>query len=466
MSKQYACALFIFRRDLRLADNTAFTAALMQSETVIPCFVFDPRQIDPKQPYYSDQAVRFMLESLKDLETQLTKKKGKLFTFGGRAEEVLAKLITQCRKAKLPIDAVFVNQDYTPFSKKRDAALERVCKKEQIAFCSFHDSLLHEPGVVLKKDDKPYTLFTPFYKTALQYPVRSPHNISFTKATGALYAGKLPLKPFFLKHVPQPKSVIRGGSRAAQKLVRHLKNFTSYQKTRDIPAIKTTLLSAHLKFGTISVRYVYAQMVAHLGALHPLTRQLFWRDFYTHLVWYFPHVFGHPYHQKFEQLTWSSDKKLFERWCRGLTGVPLVDAGMRELNATGFMHNRVRMLTASFLIKDLHIDWRQGERYFAQKLVDYDPAINNGNWQWVASTGADSQPYFRIFNPWIQQKKFDRDCVYIKKWVPELANLSAREIHSWFKQATRAHHAQLSYPAPLVDHAIETQKTLAQYRRL
>lgn len=465
MSKQYARTLFIFRRDLRLDDNIGFAAALMQSQTVIPCFIFDPRQIDPKQPYYSKQAVGFMLESLKDLEGQLTKKMGKLFTFGGRAEEVLAELIAQCHKAKLPIDAVFVNQDYTPFSKKRDAALERVCKKEHIAFCSFHDSLLHEPNAVLKKNGKPYTLFTPFYKTALQYPIRLPHNISFAK-TGTLYTGKLPVKQFFLKHVSLSKSVVRGGSRAAHGLMRHVKDFISYQKTRDIPAIKTTLLSAHLKFGTVSVRHVYAQMALHLGALHPLTRQLFWRDFYTQVVWHFPHVLGHPYHKKFERLGWSSNKKLFERWCLGLTGVPLVDAGMRELNATGFMHNRVRMLTASFLIKDLHIDWREGERYFAQKLVDYDPAVNNGNWQWVASTGADSQPYFRIFNPWLQQKKFDRDCVYIKKWVPELANLSAREIHNWFKQATRARHAQLSYPAPLVDHAIEAQKTLAQYRRL
>lgn len=461
MDKRFTRVVYIFRRDLRYKDNTAFIAALEQSKTVIPCFIFDSRQIDSKQPYYSEPAVGFMLESLNDLDKQLRKNGGKLFTYHGIADVVLAKLLSQLRKAQLPIDAVFVNQDYTPFSKQRDEALARVCKKEGILFVSHHDSLLHEPGAVVKTDGKPYTIFTPFYKAALQVPVRAPQKV---KNSGTLYAGVLPLKEFMLKRPAQKRVVVHGGSQAAQKLVRALKHFSSYQKTHDIPALATTLLSAHLKFGTVSVREVYAQMRSILGAMHPLTRQLFWRDFYTQLVWFFPYVFGHPYHRKYERLEWSLRKTLFERWCSGTTGVPIVDAGMRELNATGFMHNRVRMITASFLIKDLHIDWRKGERYFAQKLVDYDPSVNNGNWQWVASTGADAQPYFRIFNPWLQQKKFDRDCIYIKKWLPELTSLSSRDIHNWNNQKIRAKFSQLSYPAPFVDHTVEAKKTLVQYR--
>lgn len=465
MHKQYRLVLFIFRRDLRLEDNTAFIAALRQAKYVIPCFIFDPRQIDPKQPYYSESSVGFMLESLHDLAAQLRKKNGKLFTFHGRAEDVLAQLLLHYRKAKLPIDAVFVNQDYTPFSKQRDKALALACKKEGSTFLSYHDSLLHEPGAVLKKDGKPYTIFTPFYKTALHVPIKAPQKVQ-NKNNGKLYVGKLPIKEYMLKRPIQPKIAVHGGSQFGQKLVRALKNFSTYEKTRDIPALSTTLLSAHLKFGTVSVREIYAQMRSLLSVHHPLTRQLFWRDFYTQLVFFFPHVFGHPYHKKYEKLIWSKNKEHFNRWCTGTTGVPIVDAGMRELNETGFMHNRVRMVTASFLVKDLHIDWRKGERYFAQKLVDYDPAVNNGNWQWVASTGADAQPYFRIFNPWLQQKKFDRDCVYIKKWIPELAALSPRDIHNWYKPKTRAKFTKRVYPTPLVDHTLESKKTLAQYRTL
>lgn len=461
MAKLFACSLFIFRRDLRLEDNRGLIAALEQSERVLACFIFDPRQLDPKQPYYSEKAVAFMLESLVDLSGQIKKRGGKLFTFHGKAEAVIREIVKKSHAQKIGIDALFMNQDYTPFSVKRDGTIKQFCEQERIAFCSYHDCLLHEPGAVVKKDGKPYTIFTPFYRAAQRIPVATPQKLP----RGTWYAGQLSIKTFFPKHMSVKKSsVIIGGSSHAQKIVRNLKNFKEYQKTRDIPARATTLLSAHLKFGTISSRKVYEAMKSVLGTGHPLVRQLFWRDFYTQLVWYFPQVFGRPYHQKFEKLVWSTNKTHFERWCSGTTGVPIVDAGMRELNTTGFMHNRVRMITASFLIKDLHIDWRKGERYFAQKLVDYDPAVNNGNWQWCASTGADAQPYFRIFNPWLQQKKFDRDCVYSKKWVPELVSISARDIHRWYEPKIRARYPKLSYPAPLVDHASEAKKMLSSYR--
>ena len=200
------------------------------------------------------------------------------------------------------------------------------------------------------------------------------------------------------------------------------------------------------------MREVYYAITEQLGSEHPLLRQLYWRDFFTHIAYHFPQVFGRPFLEKFANLHWDNNRDYFQAWSEGKTGFPIVDAGMRELNATGFMHNRLRMIVASFLVKDLHISWRWGERYFAQHLVDYDPCVNNGNWQWAASTGCDAQPYFRIFNPWLQQQKFDPDCRYIYRWIPELKAFSPKTIHQWDKK-----HHHCNYPAPIIDHARESQ---------
>jgi deoxyribodipyrimidine photo-lyase len=220
------------------------------------------------------------------------------------------------------------------------------------------------------------------------------------------------------------------------------------------------MLSAHNKFGTCSIREVYYIIAETFTHEHALIKELYWRDFFTHVAWNFPHVFGNSFHSKFDKLKWSKNLKTFKAWCNGLTGFPVVDAAMRQLNKTGFMHNRARMIAASFLTKDLHIEWRLGEQYFAQKLVDYDPAVNNGNWQWVASTGCDAQPYFRIFNPWLQQKKFDPECEYIKRWVPELKDLSPAQIHSWYNPKQKA---PADYPKPIVDHTQEARITKAWF---
>jgi deoxyribodipyrimidine photo-lyase len=253
-----------------------------------------------------------------------------------------------------------------------------------------------------------------------------------------------------------------GNFDSAAATLQKLKNHQEYAQLHDFPEHQTTLLSAHLKFGTLSIRQVY-QHLAHLfGPQHPLIRQLYWRDFFTHIAYHAPHVFGHPFNPQYAELSWNVSSDAFERWCTGTTGFPLVDAGMRQLLETGYMHNRVRMVTASFLVKDLSIDWRCGERYFAQQLIDYDPALNNGNWQWVASTGCDSQPYFRIFNPWLQQKKFDPACTYIKQYVPELRQLSARQIHTWYTQEARGN----SYPIPMLDHSNAAKATLAAYKKV
>lgn len=440
---KYRRSLFLFRRDLRLDDNSGLIFALENSEEVVPAFIFTPEQIDCN-PLRNPHCLQFMLASLEDLEGQLKKWKGKLYYFHGRPDKVVKKCID-----KLDIDALIVNRDYTPYSKQRDGKLEKLCKSRRIDFYSFDDALLHAPEETVKKDGKPYLIFTPYFRHASKLKVPKPianRRDNYFQGAIAFTAGKPPIKPSS-----------KGGRTEALKLLKSLSRFRKYAKLRDYPSLDfTTHLSAHLKFTTISPREVYHR----LSKGHALVRALYWRDFFTGIAHFFPHVFDRAFYPKFDSLPWSYDKKTFRRWCEGKTGFPIVDAGMREMNATGYMHNRVRMIAAQFLVKDLHIDWRWGEKYFAKTLVDYDPAVNNGNWQWAASTGCDAQPYFRIFNSWSQQEKFDPDCAYIKKWIPELKKLPPKTIHAW--QGEKG----CSYPPPMVDHGKEAKKALATYRRV
>lgn len=456
--KKYTTSLFIFRRDLRLVDNIGLNNALAQSTEVIPCFIFDPRQIEDKNAYKSDNAVQFMIESLQSLNDALKKQHGKLYIFYGKAENVVKDIISQKK-----IDAVFINCDYTPFSIMRDAAIKKVCSHHDIIFEISGDALLNEPEAVIKKDGTPYSVFSAFYKKAITLGVQKPatqHKSDWF--TGAIKNSES--SAIFKKILPNKNKniAVLGGREHGHSILQHCKQLKNYAHDHDYPAIDTSHLSAHLKFGTVSVRETFYAIVEHLGRTHPLLRQLYWRDFFTHIAYHVPAVFGQPYHKKYSKLPWNYDKKIFAAWCQGKTGFPIVDAGMRELNTTGFMHNRVRMIVASFLVKDLHIDWLWGEKYFAQQLVDYDPAVNNGNWQWCASTGCDAQPYFRIFNPWLQQKKFDADCTYIKQWVPELDTYDSKVIHNWFKENSPTIKG---YPRPIVDHKKESDLTKKLYRK-
>jgi deoxyribodipyrimidine photo-lyase len=455
MNRKFQRALFIFRRDLRLEDNTGLIFALKQSKEVIPCFIFTPQQIE-KNDYRSDHSLQFMVESLEELESSLEDKKATLYLFHGKPEEIVEQCISH-----LKIDAVIVNQDYTPYSIKRDLAIESVCKNQNVSFLSFEDVLLHPPQETLKSDGKPYTVFTPFYRNASKLEVPLPasnkhdnyytHLVDFA-SNRSLYDQILP------KRVLPP----RGGRSNALKILKKIDSFTSYESLRDFPAEdSTTHLSSHLKFNTCSIREVYWSIVKTLGDSSELIRALYWRDFFSSIAFYFPYVFSGSFHEKFDQLKWSDDIEAFKRWCDGNTGFPIVDAGMRELNQTGFMHNRVRMITASFLVKDLHINWRWGEKYFAKKLTDYDPSINNGNWQWVASTGCDAQPYFRVFNPWNQSLKFDPECLYIKKWVPELISIDPKRIHKWYLEEGIS-----KYPSAMLDHAVESKKAIESYKKV
>ncbi|MFA6263356.1 MAG: deoxyribodipyrimidine photo-lyase [Candidatus Babeliales bacterium] len=456
--KRQQRALFIFRRDLRLDDNTGLIAALKKSEVVIPCFIFDPLQISQCNRFRSLSAVQFMVESLRDLDLKLKRRGGRLYMFYGPPDTVVRKLLNRYH-----IDLVCMNRDYTPYSCERDQRILDVCASRGVACESYDDVLLHAPGSIVKNDQTPYTIFTPFFKRAVRAKIRRPESVPSSKFFSQTMIGNSPLfmdtvMPSYNKNI-----FVHGGRGHARTIFKHFEKFMHYAVEHDFPALeKTTGLSAHLKFGTCSVREVYYAMVQKLGSSHPLVRQLYWRDFFTQIAFHFPQVFGAPFYKKYETLSWQNNKKKFAAWCDGKTGFPIVDAGMRQLNATGFMHNRVRMIVASFLVKDLHIDWRWGERYFATKLVDYDPAVNNGNWQWAASTGCDAQPYFRIFNPWLQQKKFDRDCVYIQRWVRELRSLSPRMIHALFKHPK---DAPVGYPAPIVDHDFEVRVAKASYAK-
>ena len=428
----YNKALFIHRRDLRVHDNTGLIAAVKASKHVIPCFIFDPRQIGEKNDYRSDFAQKFLCESLTDLQEQYQEKGGKLYVFEGEAEDVVGQLIQNEH-----IDAVYVNADYTPFSKKRDATIQKICKKHDVAFESHHDLLLiGDPSEALNGSGEPYKVFTPFYKYAfttkeVPNPVKTPTDSFFTSS----------VKGSDIRHIKHyspdiSKPRVPGGRRECIKILKHIETFQSYKTIRDDLTDETTHLSAHNKFGTCSAREVFHAVAKKLGSTHELIRQLYWRDFFTQLADAFPHVFGNSFNPVFDKVKWTGSKRDFETWCNGRTGFPIVDAGMRELNQTGFMHNRARMIGASFLTKDLHIDWREGERYFASKLVDYDPCVNNGSWQWAAGTGADAAPYFRIFNPWLQQKKFDPEGIYIKRWIPEFDE---------------------GYIKPMIDHADEAR---------
>ena len=440
----YKRSAFIFRRDLRLNDNSGLIRALERSDEVLCCFIFDPRQISTNH-YFSTPGFQFMLESLEQLAQELESLGGRLYFFNGTAEEISTRLIQE-----IQVDAIFFNRDYTRFSRTRDRAIYEAGNSFGVNVYQVADCLLNEPEAALKSDKSPYTIFTPFFKRCSQIPIAQVRPLPAAK----FYSAQI---DFAQPHLPSnyfaPRNAdisIRAGRSAALAILRTLGQHRDYSNERDFPAVPgTTQLSAHNKFGTVSIREVAHTIISACGSQHDLLRQLYWRDFFTHIAFNFPHVFEGAFHKIYDQVEWRQDSSIFELWCSGQTGFPIVDAGMRELANSGNMHNRVRMIVASFLTKDLHISWRHGERYFASRLTDYDPCVNNGNWQWAASTGCDAQPYFRIFNPWLQQEKFDADCQYIKKWVPELAALTAKQIHALHKDSSAR---PANYPSAIVDH--------------
>lgn len=455
---QYKSALHVFRRDLRLFDNTALRAALQQSDIVATCFVLDDRQAGD-HPYRSVNALAFMLESLDDLSSAIAAHGGRLLIGAGDPATVVPALAHA-----LGAEAVFLNRDYTPFSQARDEAIETACLDAGVAFHAYDDALLVAPQALHKDNGEPYTVFTPFFKKASPLPVARPAlDLPGRLSRAEGYSGTTISPRQVWPEGTAPGRTDHGGRDRALAILGTIGRHANYQADRDhLDRDGTTHLSAHHKFGTVSIRESYHAAADALGASHPLIRQFYWRDFFTHIAWHFPRVFGHAFQEKYDALTWRGREDWFAAWCAGRTGFPIVDAAMRELTETGYMHNRARMIVASFLVKDLHLDWRRGEQWFARHLTDYDPAVNNGSWQWAASTGCDAQPYFRIFNPWLQQKRFDPECVYIRRWVKELADMTPAQIHGWH---TPTVFDAASYPRPIVDHNTQKSGALEMFQR-
>lgn len=464
MNKKYSKSLFVFRRDYRLTDNTALIKCCAESDSVIAVFCFDPAQYDASlNDYFGANSFRFLIESLRDLDRQLNTCDAKLHFLQGTPWEEVTKLAISEQCA-----AVYCNEDYTPYALQRDVNIKSALSSKAIDFVSCADVLLTKPGYVLTNNGDAYKVFTPFRRKASEQGVAKPEE--FQAGNLIRVRNKLLKNKTILDDLdPGGQSARQVGGRAeGLKKLSSISRLSDYSQVRNVPATAgTSELSAHLKFGTVSVREVYWEIINQLSGSSQLITELYWRDFYLHLLYAFPYVLGDEFQKKYQRMDWEGvegmdQELLLEAWQLGQTGFPIVDAGMRQLLADGWMHNRVRMIVASFLTKDLHLDWREGERWFATHLVDYDPASNNGGWQWSASTGADAAPYFRIFNPWSQQKKFDPDCVYIKKYIPELHSLSPKEIHSWDSVQSR----EIDYPNPIVDHQEQRELALEAYQSI
>ena len=447
-------SIFIFHRDFRLIDNTALIAALTDSDNVLPIFIFDPRQISSQNSYKSNNCIQFMIQSLLDLDRQLSDKGSRLFFFHGPPAFVLTKLIHAYQA-----EAVYFNIDYTLFAKTRDQELEAVCQKLKIPCYQLEDYLLQPVASVTTGNGTVYTKFTPYFNKVHSLTVReieSNKRSNYASAKLKLPAelDKTDLSKLYKNN---PHLLEAGGRTNALKKLAKIELFTHYNKERNNPNIPTTQMSAFIKFGCVSIREVYWKFHEKLGTKNDLIKQLYWRDFFYNIAYTYPTIFqGISIKPKYDKIKWHTNTAWFQKWCDGTTGFPMVDAGMRQMNKTGFMHNRLRLVVSNFLVKVLLLDWRLGEKYFAQTLYDYDPSVNNQSWSWSAGSGADSQPYFRIFNPWLQSKKHDPLCQYIKLWIPELASIPIKHIHQWYQ-----YHgvSSLDYPAPIVDY--HKQKTLS-----
>lgn len=423
-------SIFWFRRDLRTFDQAGLYNALISGREVLPIFIFDAHILEqlPKD----DARVNFIHQSLTKIDDEFKKFGSSLAVFYGNPLEVFEKLIV-----KYDIESVYINHDYEPYARKRDSAVSQLLKSHNIKLYSSKDQVIFEKSEVTKDDGKPYVVYTPYSRKWKE---------KFNELTLTEIASKEELYKLYKHNEPFLSLSEIGFEQTDIELPAFNVSdniISKYEQTRNFPALNgTSRLGLHLRFGTVSVR----EMVKRAASFENETflKELIWREFFMQILWHFPHTIQQSFKPAYDGIQWENDEDKFKRWCEGKTGYPLVDAGMRELNKTGHMHNRVRMLVASFLCKHLLIDWRWGEAYFASKLLDYEQASNIGNWQWAAGSGVDAAPYFRIFNPMEQQKKFDQQNSYIKKWVPEVYTSA--------------------YAKPIVDHKEAREKCLKVYK--
>lgn len=422
--------IFWFRRDLRLEDNVGLFHALQSGEEVLPIFIFDENILS--QLTNDDSRVTFIHQQLVKIQRQLQKIGKSLAVFYGDPFEVYNKILTENE-----ITSIYTNHDYEPYARKRDLELYYLFKEYNIEFKTSKDQVIFEKSEVVKDDGTPYVVYTPYsnkWKERFK-------NIQLASYNSEGFLEKIALHSYPFLSLSAIGFVESNITVTPYDISDSL--IDNYEATRNFPALnKTSYLGIYLRFGAVSIRKMVVKALESKN--ETFLKELIWREFFMQILWHFPHTVNKSFKAKYEEIQWSNNEILFQKWCEGKTGYPFVDAGMRELNATGHMHNRVRMIVASFLCKHLLIDWRWGETYFAQKLLDYEQASNVGNWQWAAGSGVDAAPYFRIFNPTEQIKKFDKDMVYIKKWIPELNSLE--------------------YPQPIVDHKEAREKCLRTYK--
>lgn len=461
-----AVALWWVRRDLRLADNEALTAALSDGSRVIPIFIFDPGLINSTNS--SPNRLAFLLAGLRALDENLREYGSRLIFRTGRPADIIPRIIQETGAS-----AVFAEEDHSPYARQRDDEVSAASPLRLVG-----SSAIRPPGSVLKQDGNPYTVFTPFSRAWLSMPLPRSSQLRPTPDRlpdpGPVASESIPANPSLSPSIPFPA----GEDEAHHRLRNFINNrIEQYDEARNrVDLDGTSQLSPYLRFGMLSPRQ------AAVAALEASARQatarkgsqvwlneLIWRDFYIHILYHFPHVRRTSFRENLREIHWRNDPAEFEAWCAGRTGYPIVDAAMRQLASSGWMHNRARMIVASFLVKDLLIDWRWGERWFMQNLIDGDTAANNGGWQWTAGTGTDAAPYFRIFNPVTQGTKFDPQGEYIRRWVPELKDIDDRFIHEpWIMspidQRLKGFVIGRDYPAPIVDHALARERTMAAYQ--
>ena len=398
-------SIFWFRRDLRLEDNAALYHALKGEHPVLPLFIFDQNILDKLA--VDDARITFIYQTIEDLKTVLQKQGSDVLVKYGKPETVWPEILKDYNVA-----AVYTNHDYEPYARERDDNMAEFLRSENIEFKTFKDQVIFEKGEILKADQNPYTVFTPFFK-------------QWHAKLNDFYLKPYPTKKYFNNllathqlSLPTLKEMKFEMSQLAFPKISYRDKLDEYGQKRDFPALPgTTRIGLHLRFGTVSIRRVAKDAVD--AKSNVWLSELAWREFYMMILWHFPYSASNSFKKQYDKIQWRNNEIEFKAWCEGNTGYPLVDAGMRQLNETGWMHNRVRMVTASFLSKHLLIDWRWGEAYFANKLLDYEMASNVGGWQWAAGSGNDAAPYFRVFNPELQAKRFDPKFEYIKKWVPE-----------------------------------------------
>jgi deoxyribodipyrimidine photo-lyase len=420
-----------FRRDLRTEDQTALFYSLQQEEQVLPLFIFDRHILDALEDK-TDARVSFIHAQITSLKAFFEQQGSSMLVRYGHPEQVFQELLHEYE-----LQSVYTNRDYEPYAQSRDSQIESLLREKNIPFLSFKDQVIFEPGEIVNGSGEFYKVFTPYSKNWLEkFRTTRVQPLPTANWKNLGQASPLPI-PTLSDMGFAPSQIEIPSSELDEEIVRH------YEERRNFPAQRgTSRLGIHLRFGTLSIRKLALKAIT-LNATY--LNELIWREFYAMILGNAPQVVDRAFKPQYDRIPWRNNETEFEAWCAGTTGYPIVDAGMRELNATGFMHNRVRMIVASFLTKHLLIDWRWGEAYFAKKLLDFELASNNGGWQWAAGTGTDAQPYFRVFNPDSQTEKFDKDLVYIKKWVPEFGTAS--------------------YPKPIVDHKFARNRAIETYKK-